>query len=100
MQRIVAKRKVVDDLLRRSVGIPAASTTLFLSKGTPTKLLPRALRWLIDLGNGSMLNQIEGDKSKDDNSCKLNGSMKNNSTQETERNVREMSSKAIQPATL
>ncbi|CAK8533521.1 unnamed protein product [Lathyrus sativus] len=96
MQRTVAKGQVVDDLLRRSAGIPAAFTALFLSEpeGTPKKLLPRALRWLIDVGNGSMLNQIESDSSKDDNSCKSNGSLKeNNFTQEAERNVREMSSK-------
>lgn len=95
MQRTVAKGQVVDDLLRRSAGIPAAFTALFLSEpeGTPKKLLPRALRWLIDVGNGSMLNQIESDSSKD-NLCKSNGSMKeNNSTQEAERNAREMSSK-------
>jgi len=95
MQRTVAKGQVVDDLLRRSAGIPAAFTALFLSEpeGTPKKLLPRALRWLIDVGNGSMLNQIESDNSKD-NLCTSNDSMKeNNSTQEAERNVREMSSK-------
>ncbi|GAU41066.1 hypothetical protein TSUD_284360 [Trifolium subterraneum] len=95
MQRTVAKGQVVDDLLRRSAGIPAAFTALFLSEpeGTPKKLLPRALRWLLDVGNGSMLNQVESDSSKD-NPCKSNGLMKeNNSTQEAERNVREMSSK-------
>jgi hypothetical protein len=95
MQRTVAKGQVVDDLLRRSAGIPAAFTALFLSEpeGTPKKLLPRALRWLLDVGNGSMLNQVESDSLKD-NPCKSNGSMKeNNSTQEAERNVTEMSSK-------
>lgn len=95
MQRTVAKGQLVDDLLRRSAGIPAAFTALFLSEpeGTPKKLLPRALRWLIDVGNGSMMNQIESDSLKGE-PCKSNGSMKeNNCTQEAERNVRPMSSK-------
>ena len=45
------KGQTVDDLLRRSAGIPAAFMALFLSEpnGAPKKLLPRALRWLIDL---------------------------------------------------
>ncbi|XP_061346165.1 uncharacterized protein LOC133291855 [Gastrolobium bilobum] len=95
MQRTVAKGQVVDDLLRRSAGIPAAFTALFLSEpeGTPKKLLPRALRWLIDVGNGFMLNHIETD-SLNDNSCKSNDSTKeNNSTQTDETNVRQMLSK-------
>ncbi|KAG7985401.1 hypothetical protein I3843_03G024200 [Carya illinoinensis] len=58
MERTVAKGQIVDDLLRRSAGIPAAFTALFLSEpeGAPKKLLPRALRWLIDVANGSLLN--------------------------------------------
>ncbi|XP_020231865.1 thyroid adenoma-associated protein homolog [Cajanus cajan] len=95
MQRTVAKGQVVDDLLRRSAGIPAAFIALFLSEpeGTPKKLLPRALRWLIDVGNGSMLNQIESNNLNGD-PCKSNDSAKgNNSTQPTERNVGQMSSK-------
>ncbi|XP_010258389.1 PREDICTED: thyroid adenoma-associated protein homolog [Nelumbo nucifera] len=55
MERTVAKGQTVDDLLRRSAGIPAAFIALFLSEpeGTPKKLLPRALRWLIDVANMS-----------------------------------------------
>ncbi|XXG70625.1 hypothetical protein AAC387_Pa07g0062 [Persea americana] len=51
MERTVAKGQTVDDLLRRSAGIPAAFIAFFLSEpeGTPKKLLPRALRWLIDV---------------------------------------------------
>lgn len=58
MERTVAKGQVVDDLLRRSAGIPAAFIALFLSEpeGAPKKLLPRALRWLIDIAKGSLLN--------------------------------------------
>lgn len=61
MERTVAKGQIVDDLLRRSAGIPAAFTALFLSEpeGAPKKLLPRALRWLIDVANGSLLNLNE-----------------------------------------
>ncbi|CAI0388533.1 unnamed protein product [Linum tenue] len=57
MERTVVKGQTVDDLLRRSAGIPAAFIALFLSEpeGSPKKLLPRALRWLIDLANGSLL---------------------------------------------
>ncbi|KAL0350900.1 UNVERIFIED_CONTAM: hypothetical protein Sradi_4239200 [Sesamum radiatum] len=46
MQRTVAKGQTVDDLLRRSAGIPAAFIAFFLSEpeGTPKRLLPRALR--------------------------------------------------------
>ncbi|OIW12445.1 hypothetical protein TanjilG_04194 [Lupinus angustifolius] len=95
MQRTVAKGQTVDDLLRRSAGIPAAFIALFLSEpeGTPKKLLPRALRWLIDVGNGSVLNQVETDSLNGD-PCKLNGSRKgNNSAQEAERNASQLSSK-------
>lgn len=95
MQRTIAKGQVVDNLLRRSAGIPAAFTALFLSEpeGTPKKLLPRALRWLIDVGNGSMMNQIESDSLNGD-PCKSNGSMEgNSSTQEAERHVKQMLSK-------
>ncbi|CAM8996759.1 unnamed protein product [Rhodiola kirilowii] len=56
MQRTIAKGQVVDDLLRRSAGIPAAFIALFLSEpeGTPKKLLPRALRWLLDVVSRSL----------------------------------------------
>ncbi|XVF16605.1 hypothetical protein REPUB_Repub10bG0046300 [Reevesia pubescens] len=61
MERTVAKGQTVDDLLRRSAGIPAAFTALFLSEpeGAPKKLLLRALRWLIDVANGSLLSPSE-----------------------------------------
>ncbi|XP_047314742.1 thyroid adenoma-associated protein homolog [Impatiens glandulifera] len=51
MERTIAKEQTVDDLLRRSAGIPAAFIALFLSEpeGTPKRLLPKALRWLLDL---------------------------------------------------
>ncbi|XP_078439544.1 thyroid adenoma-associated-like protein [Wolffia australiana] len=53
MERVMAKDQTVDDLLRRSAGIPAAFMALFLSEpeGAPKKLLPRALRWLIDVAS-------------------------------------------------
>ncbi|PIN24490.1 Cell cycle-associated protein [Handroanthus impetiginosus] len=56
MVRTVAKGQTVDDLLRRSAGIPAAFIAFFLSEpeGTPKKLLPMALRWLIDLVKKSL----------------------------------------------
>ncbi|KAJ0454776.1 hypothetical protein HanIR_Chr15g0743881 [Helianthus annuus] len=61
MERTVAKEQTVDDLLRRSAGIPAAFIAFFLSEpeGTPKRLLPRALRWLIDLANKFMTYQTE-----------------------------------------
>lgn len=64
MRRTVAKGQTVDDLLRRSAGIPAAFLALFLSEpeGAPKKLLPRALRWLIDAANGSLLNLAKTDE--------------------------------------
>lgn len=53
MEKTIAKGQTVDDVLRRSAGIPAAFIAFFLSEpeGTPKKLLPRALRWLIDIAN-------------------------------------------------
>ncbi|CAJ1946965.1 unnamed protein product [Sphenostylis stenocarpa] len=93
MQRTVAKGQVVDDLLRRSAGIPAAFIALFLSEpeGTPKKLLPRALRWLIDVGNGSMLNQIESNRMNGD-PCKSKDSANGkNCTQAAERNIKQTS---------
>lgn len=61
MERTVAKEQTVDDLLRRSAGIPAAFIAFFLSEpeGTPKRLLPRALRWLINVANKSMMDQNE-----------------------------------------
>ncbi|KAI5076112.1 hypothetical protein GOP47_0008177 [Adiantum capillus-veneris] len=51
MDHTAAKGQIVDDLLRRSAGIPAAFLALFLSEpeGTPKRLLIIAMRWLIDL---------------------------------------------------
>lgn len=71
MERTVAKGQIVDDLLRRSAGIPAAFTALFLSEpeGAPKKLLPRALRWLIDVANGSLLNPTTNGSNGDP--CKI-----------------------------
>ncbi|KAG0480385.1 hypothetical protein HPP92_011243 [Vanilla planifolia] len=48
-KRMVARGQTVDDLLRRSAGIPAAYIALFLSEPerAPKLLLPRALTWLI-----------------------------------------------------
>lgn len=61
MERTTAKGQTVDDLLRRSAGIPAAFIAFFLSEpeGTPKKLLPRALRWLIEIANKSLSNSSE-----------------------------------------
>lgn len=68
MERTVAKGQTVDDLLRRSAGIPAAFIALFLSEpeGAPKKLLPRALRWLIDVANKSLLDPVESNSSNGD----------------------------------
>lgn len=51
MDRTAAKCQTVDDLLRRSAGIPAAFLALFLAEpeGAPKKLLFISMRWLIDL---------------------------------------------------
>ncbi|KAK9272640.1 hypothetical protein L1049_003016 [Liquidambar formosana] len=78
MERTVAKGQVVNDLLRRSAGIPAAFTALFLSEpeGTPKKLLPRALRWLIDVAKRPLLDPSEANSTNSDTcgilSTKLN----------------------------
>nr|XP_017257991.1 PREDICTED: thyroid adenoma-associated protein homolog isoform X2 [Daucus carota subsp. sativus] len=65
MERIVAKGQTVDDLLRRSAGIPAAFIAFFLSEpeGTPKRLLPRALRWLIDIAKRPLLDEDEAEPS-------------------------------------
>ncbi|KAK3036649.1 hypothetical protein RJ639_030218 [Escallonia herrerae] len=49
MERTVAKGQTVDDLLRRSAE----------PEGTPKRLLPRALRWLIDVAKRSIIDQTE-----------------------------------------
>ncbi|XP_074562920.1 uncharacterized protein LOC141819563 [Curcuma longa] len=61
MERTTAEGQTVDDLLRRSAGIPAAFIAFFLSEpeGTPKKLLPRALHWLIEIANKSLSNSSE-----------------------------------------
>uniref|UniRef100_A0A5B7CF51 Uncharacterized protein n=1 Tax=Davidia involucrata TaxID=16924 RepID=A0A5B7CF51_DAVIN len=81
MERTVTKGQTVDDLLRRSAGIPAAFTALFLSEpeGTPKRLLPRALRWLIDLANRSLLDLTEVNRTNSD----LCGSLSTKSNQAT-----------------
>ncbi|KAL5221398.1 hypothetical protein ABZP36_026111 [Zizania latifolia] len=58
MDRTVAKGQIVDDLLQRSAGIPAAFIALFLAEpeGTPKKLLPQALEWLIEFAKTSLAN--------------------------------------------
>ncbi|KAM0958258.1 hypothetical protein EV1_023338 [Malus domestica] len=68
MDRTVAKGQTVDDLLRRSAGIPAAFIALFLSEpeGAPKKLLPRALRWLIDVAKASIVGLVETNSSNGD----------------------------------
>jgi hypothetical protein len=58
MDRTIAKGQTVDDLIRRSAGIPAAFIALFLAEpeGTPKKLLPRALEWLLEFAKNSLAN--------------------------------------------
>lgn len=60
MERTVAKGQTVDDLLRRSAGIPAAFIAMFLSEpeGSPKKLLPHALRWLIGLAEKPLMDAL------------------------------------------
>ncbi|XP_010516074.1 PREDICTED: thyroid adenoma-associated protein homolog isoform X2 [Camelina sativa] len=66
MERTVARGQTVDDVLRRSAGIPAAFIALFLSEpeGSPKKLLPQALRWLISLAEKPLLDPMEQKGSK------------------------------------
>ncbi|KAA8530356.1 hypothetical protein F0562_005065 [Nyssa sinensis] len=73
MERTVTKGQTVDNLLRRSAGIPAAFTALFLSEpeGTPKRLLPRALRWLIDVANRSLLDVTVVNRTNSDLCCSL-----------------------------
>lgn len=70
MERTVSKGQTVDDLLRRSAGIPAAFIAFFLSEpeGTPKRLLPRALRWLIGIVSNSLDDQLKSN-TFDGNSC-------------------------------
>lgn len=70
MDRTIAKGQLVDNLLRRSAGIPAAFIALFLAEpeGAPKKLLPRALRWLIDVAKKPLLGPI-GTKGTKTDSC-------------------------------
>ncbi|KAH0459814.1 hypothetical protein IEQ34_010477 [Dendrobium chrysotoxum] len=62
MERTIAKGQTVDDLLRRSAGIPAAFIAFFLSEpeGTPKMLLPKALSWLINVAKKSLSKDFEG----------------------------------------
>lgn len=97
MERTVAKGQVVDDLLRRSAGIPAAFNALFLAEpdGAPKKLLPRALRWLIDVANSSLLSPIDAKSMKVD-SCRLpstNSDHESDSAQLQKMNVMQKTSK-------
>ncbi|CAN8266012.1 unnamed protein product [Cochlearia groenlandica] len=66
MERTMAKEQTVDNLLRRSAGIPAAFIALFLSEpeGSPKKLLPHALRWLISLAEKPLMDLMEQKGSK------------------------------------
>jgi hypothetical protein len=50
LKRTGAKGQTVDNLLRRSAGIPAAFLALFLAEpdGGPKKLLPMGMRWAIN----------------------------------------------------
>lgn len=97
MERTVAKGQVVDDLLRRSAGIPAAFIALFLSEpeGAPKKLLPRALRWLIDVAKQSLLEPNENDGPNDElcsiSSTKLD--QESECTSSPEKNVNDKASK-------
>ena len=70
MEKTTAKGQIVDDLLRRSAGIPAAFMALFLSEpeGTPKKLLPQSLRWLIDVASRSLVDSNEASSTTSD-SC-------------------------------
>ena len=64
MERTIAKGQTVDDLLRRSAGIPAAFIAFFLSEpeGTPKKLLPWAMRFLINVASASVCSKSEDGK--------------------------------------
>ncbi|CAH9067847.1 unnamed protein product [Cuscuta europaea] len=70
MERTIAKGQNVDDLVRRSAGIPAAFTAFFLSEpeGAPKKILPKALRWLINVAKKS-LTDVNNEYSSDSESC-------------------------------
>lgn len=73
MERTVAKGQTVDDLLRRSAGIPAAFIAFFLSEpeGTPKRLLPRALCWLMDIVKESLIDQPKANSSNSDSCTRL-----------------------------
>ncbi|CAI9109681.1 OLC1v1009547C1 [Oldenlandia corymbosa var. corymbosa] len=76
MERTIAKGQTVDDLLRRSAGIPAAFIALFLAEpeGSPKRLLPRALRWLLDVANGILVEKTTA------NSCFTSDGLLTNSS--------------------
>lgn len=73
MERTVAKGQTVDDLLRRSAGIPAAFTAFFLSEpeGSPKRLLPKALRWLIGVASMSLMENNKANSSKNGSTSAL-----------------------------
>ncbi|KAK9064790.1 hypothetical protein SSX86_016172 [Deinandra increscens subsp. villosa] len=81
MERTVAKEQTVDDLLRRSAGIPAAFIAFFLSEpeGTPKRLLPRALQWLLDVANKSLMYQNETKTTLSNHGTEMNGNGQVNS---------------------
>lgn len=82
MERTVAKGQSVDDLLRRSAGIPAAFTAFFLSEpeGVPKRLLPKALRWLINVANKSLTYQNKEHSSHSESSSAIDSTMVPNVT--------------------
>ncbi|KAL6960752.1 hypothetical protein U1Q18_038515 [Sarracenia purpurea var. burkii] len=97
MERTVAKGQTVDDLLRRSAGIPAAFIALFLSEpeGTPKRLLPRALRWLIDLAKRPLQdpNDVDTPNSESCNSLSVKSNQPNVTLLSPEMDVNRRASK-------
>lgn len=82
MERTVAKGQTVDDLLRRSAGIPAAFIAFFLSEpeGTPKRLLPRALCWLLDVVKKSLTYLPKAKCNNTHDMCRESSSMSNEET--------------------
>ncbi|KAK8951127.1 hypothetical protein KSP39_PZI003019 [Platanthera zijinensis] len=81
MERTIAEGQTVDDLLRRSAGIPAAFISFFLSEpdGTPKMLLPKALSWLINVAKKSLCTDSEDqNQHKDHNGANGNASKMRN----------------------
>ncbi|KAJ7522573.1 hypothetical protein O6H91_18G018000 [Diphasiastrum complanatum] len=83
MERTCSKGQTVDDLLRRSAGLPAAFLALFLAEpdGAPRKLLPITMKWLLSLAKNFLLESTATSDSETQSSKIMNGEIINSSAE-------------------